>query len=35
VEHMSKYLDLMSYAADAKRVRAEIQDARSHMAQFP
>ncbi len=35
VEQMSKYLDLMSYAADAKRVRAEIQDARSHMAQLP
>jgi tetratricopeptide (TPR) repeat protein len=29
VEHMSKYLDLMTYAADAARVRSEIQDARS------
>jgi tetratricopeptide (TPR) repeat protein len=29
VEHMSKYLDLVPFAADAPRVRAEIQDARS------
>lgn len=29
IEHMSKYLDLMPLAADAARVRAEIQDATS------
>ncbi len=34
VEHMSKYLDLMTFAADAVRVRAEIQDARSHLQQL-
>jgi tetratricopeptide (TPR) repeat protein len=35
VEQMSKYLDLMTYAADAARVRAEIQDARSRLQQLP
>lgn len=35
VEHMSKYLDLMTFAADAAQVRAEIQDARSRLQQLP
>jgi len=35
VEHLSKYLDLMVGTADAARVRAELQEARSHIPQLP